>query len=408
MRRRFQNTLFLLVLAHSPLAVPSALAADPPLAFQVQGRALTQAGLPATDGVYAASISFYAQLSDPLPQSQITGIALSISDGVFSFNIVPPSPTPFLQGAPRWVGIKLGNEPEMTRVSIGEVPYAARARVASGLECSGCVTTEQLSPSVAAAFQAALTLHPVATSGSYLDLGDKPLLLKGDPGPSGAPGPRGDPGVKGDPGLEGDKGETGAKGDQGVQGVPGIQGPPGTPSVNDTYTKWGVASCGAGDELLYAGYAFGTWYSHGGGSPKPTCMKEGDPGVAYNGANHGSYLVALGTYYSGNDASHQPAGVSDRRSIPCAKCATPKTCYQVDGSATCAGGWSTLYSGELVGGYYNYGGNLDAFCYELNNAAPQTQNANLNQVFAASTGDPGYMIGNVTGYRHVKCAVCCK
>ncbi|MBT9557339.1 MAG: hypothetical protein IV100_14965 [Myxococcales bacterium] len=58
MRRSFERALLLLTLVSAPLYVRSALAVDPPLTFQVQGRALTQAGLPATDGVYAATISF--------------------------------------------------------------------------------------------------------------------------------------------------------------------------------------------------------------------------------------------------------------------------------------------------------------------------------------------------------------
>lgn len=387
------------------VSAPLAHADEPPLAFQVQGRALTVAGGAAPDGTYSATISFYGDVADSTPLAQIADLALVIGDGIFSIAVKPPQEKPFLDGTARWVGIKLNGEAEMPRVPMNEVPYAARARTAGALACTGCVTSTNLSAEVASAFQSVSGLHPVAFSGSYLDLSDRPALLKGDPGPTGPQGPKGD---TGDIGPVGPTGGIGPKGDKGDPGEVGPQGPPGSVAVNDTYVHWGYATCGAGDEVLYSGWAYGPWYSHGGGNTDPLCMKEGDPGPAYNSANHGSYLVALGTHYYGDDTVHQPAGVTARRGIPCAVCATPHTCYRVDGSDQCATGWSRLYPGELVGGYYNYAGNLNAFCYHLNNSAPQTQHANLNQVFAASTGDPSYMIGNVAGYRHTKCAICCK
>lgn len=208
-------------------------------------------------------------------------------------------------------------------------------------------------------------------------------------------------------GAEGAMGPTGAAGPMGATGPTGPTGPAAPVGPNHTYTRWGSASCGS-DELLYWGWAYGGWYAHPGGTTQPQCLKENDPGAAYNGGNHGSYLVALGTYFSGNDAAHQLAGVTARRGIPCAVCATPRACYEAKGTSSCAPGWTAAATGELAGGYYNHETRLDAFCYELNNSAPQTQNANLNQVFAASTGDPAYMIGGVMGHRHVKCALCCK
>ena len=229
----------------------------------------------------------------------------------------------------------------------------------------------------------------------------------GAPGVKGEKGETGPQGLKGNTGAKGDKGDTGAQGPKGDKGDTGPQGPSGVPGINSTYVRWGKNTCGT-DTVLYNGWAYGGWYSHIGGSGKPVCMKEGDPGASYNGSNHGSYLVALGTVYTGNNASHQLAGVTAKRGIPCATCATSRACYELVGSSTCATGWTAAYEGELAGGYYNYEGDLDTFCYELNNAAAQTQHANLNQVFAASTGAAGYMIGNVAGYRHVKCALCCK
>ena len=404
-RSRLATAPVLVAATVALMSVPvDAVAVDPPLTFQVQGRALTLAGTPAPDGTYAATLLFYEGYGDAAPVSQVADLAIVIGDGIFTVAVTPPSDVPFLNGTARWLGIRIDGEAEMTRAPFNEVPYAARSRTASQLSCTGCITIENLSPAVVGAIETVTGLHPVAFSGDYLSLENLPTLVKGDTGPVG---PKGDKGDKGDTGETGPTGTKGDKGDKGDIGATGAQGPTGQPGVNNTYTRWGIATCGT-DELLYQGWAYGSWYGHVGGNTSPICMKEGDPGQAYNAQNHGSYLVALGTYFYGNDAVHQPSGVTDRRGIPCAKCATTRACYQVDGSGTCAAGWSTLYAGELVGGHYNWAGNLDAFCYELNNSAPQTQHVNLNQVMAASTGDGSYMIGNIAGYRHTKCAVCCK
>jgi hypothetical protein len=178
--------------------------------------------------------------------------------------------------------------------------------------------------------------------------------------------------------------------------------------VNDVYTHWGFDTCASGDTVLYAGYAYAGWYDHIGGTPNPVCFKAGDPGPAYNASNHGSYLVALGMYYTGNDTSHQAAGVTNRRSIPCAICATKKVCTQMVGTQTCPTNWTAAYAGELVGAHYNWEHDFESFCYELNNTAATTPQANLNQIFAASTGDGSYMMTGIDSYRHVKCAICCR
>lgn len=180
------------------------------------------------------------------------------------------------------------------------------------------------------------------------------------------------------------------------------------PRPRATYTHWGHATCAAGDDVLYTGLAFGTYYAHTGGATKPVCYAANDAGAAYNGANHGSYLVPLGLYHSGSDSAFQVQGLTGRRTIPCAVCATPRVCYEVVGSRSCAAGWTAAYQGELAGGYYAHSGNVDGFCYELNNAAALLPAADQAAVFAASTGAPANMVTGFTGYTHTKCALCCR
>lgn len=67
-------------------------------------------------------------------------------------------------------------------------------------------------------------LATVAKTGSYNDLADKPTLLQGEKGDTGATGPQGPKGDTGATGPAGSVGPTGPKGDTGATGATGAQG----------------------------------------------------------------------------------------------------------------------------------------------------------------------------------------
>ena len=87
-------------------------------------------------------------------------------------------------------------------------------------------------------------------------------ILRGRDGRDGLPG------RDGKDGLRGDKGEPGTTGLVGEKGEPGVAGTPGPRSGGVVYTRWGKTSCPnvSGTELVYAGRAGGTHYSHNGGA----------------------------------------------------------------------------------------------------------------------------------------------
>ena len=70
-------------------------------------------------------------------------------------------------------------------------------------------------------------LATVATSGDYNDLTNKPTLVTGPQGETGATGPQGEQGIQGEVGPQGIQGDTGPQGEQGIQGEVGPQGDPG-------------------------------------------------------------------------------------------------------------------------------------------------------------------------------------
>jgi hypothetical protein len=104
-------------------------------------------------------------------------------------------------------------------------------------------------------------LAPVATSGDYNDLTNKPTGLDGTPGPQGPAGPQGDTGAKGDTGdagpqgiqgIQGIQGETGPQGIQGETGPQGIQGEPGPQGSKGDTGAEGVAVTLQGTKALIA------------------------------------------------------------------------------------------------------------------------------------------------------------
>ena len=120
-------------------------------------------------------------------------------------------------------------------------------------------------------------------------------LLRGRDGRDGLPGRDGKDGVMGD------KGEPGTTGLAGEKGDPGVAGPPGPRSGGVVYTRWGKTSCPnvSGTELVYAGRAGGTYYSHRGGAANYLCMP-GDPDyLRYSPGVQGTNYVYGAEYQTG-------------------------------------------------------------------------------------------------------------
>lgn len=86
-------------------------------------------------------------------------------------------------------------------------------------------------------------LSPVAFSGSYSDLSNKPVVTNGTNGAQGIQGPPGATGATGPTGVTGATGATGSSGSNGVNGTNGI-------------------NAGVTTTTNFSGYASGGWYSN--------------------------------------------------------------------------------------------------------------------------------------------------
>ena len=187
-------------------------------------------------------------------------------------------------------------------------------------------------------------------------------LLRGRDGRDGEPGRDGRDGMPGAQGLQGFKGEPGpAGGPPGPQGQPGARGATGAQgavgaagprSGGVTYTRWGKSSCPntAGTELVYAGRAGGTSFSHKGGAANYLCMPlDPEYTLSYRAGVNGHNYVYGAEY-------EQPLRGSQDHNVPCAVCSvsTREMVLMIPAKTSCPTSWTREYYGYLMSEYINH------------------------------------------------------
>lgn len=134
------------------LLAPPALAA--PTTLAVQGRLGATGGGPVADGDYTLTFALYADVNAPQPLWTEIHIAVAVVGGRFDAVLGSKDPLKPLDSAlfaahpAAAVGVQVGVEPELPRVTLRPVPYANSA---AGLSCTGCVALDALAPGVLAA-----------------------------------------------------------------------------------------------------------------------------------------------------------------------------------------------------------------------------------------------------------------
>ena len=154
--------LGLLLTAVAQAAVPSALTAD--------GVLTSQGGGPVADGNYAVTFVIYKDAAGGAPVWSEGPLQVAVKNGAFSQVLGAVKPVDAgVAAAGGWITLAVGNDPELARKPWRSVPFALRAQVAEGLECSGCIKAAMLDPQ---------TVPAVAKSGAYSDLSGLPTLAK--------------------------------------------------------------------------------------------------------------------------------------------------------------------------------------------------------------------------------------
>jgi hypothetical protein len=199
---------------HAPvLAAVTALcasaAAAVPITITHQGRLFDTEGQPIDDTLDVV-FAFYDAPDATVPVwSEVHTIRFD--QGYFSVELGEAAPVdkPVFDGTARYLGITVGDDPEMLpRAKIASVPYALQASNVAG----------------------DITPNSISIGGRLVV--DSSGVWVGDPiGLQGAQGPAGPPGAVGPIGPSGPAGPAGPPGVAGPAGVPGADGPPGPPGV---------------------------------------------------------------------------------------------------------------------------------------------------------------------------------
>ena len=115
-------------------------------------------------------------------------------------------------------------------------------------------------------------------------------------------------------------GVTGQKGDTGPAGPPGLTGPPGPTAGGVVYTRWGWTTCPttSGTQLIYAGRAAGSYWSHSGGGADYFCLPDNPNYLRYTSGGQGARSDIYGAEYETYESA--PLSAVCEHKVPCAVC----------------------------------------------------------------------------------------
>ena len=140
-----------------------------------------------------------------------------------------------------------------------------------------------------------------------------------------------------------------------MKGDPGAQGPPGPRSGGATYIRWGRTTCPnvTGIELVYAGRAAGTHYTHKGGSSDHICLPD-NPQYHEYGTGVQGYSPLHGIEYQ--IGGSQPLHSFSEHNVPCAVChsSTRASVIMIPARLACPSTWTLEYSGYLMSERYTH------------------------------------------------------
>lgn len=208
---RTRNILSALILGVAGVCFAGVAAAAVPTTITHQGRLYDAEGTP-VQGTIEVVFALYDAADAAVPVwSEVHSI--TFEEGYFSIDLggqVPFTEATF-DGALRYLGITVGNDPEMTpRAPVQSVPYAILANNVNG----------DITPS-------SITINGVTVIDSNGNWTGSPTGLMGPTGPTGPAGAAGPAGATGATGPMGPQGPIGPTGPQGATGPTGPQGPQG-------------------------------------------------------------------------------------------------------------------------------------------------------------------------------------
>ncbi|MCB9738430.1 MAG: hypothetical protein H6747_04115 [Deltaproteobacteria bacterium] len=172
MRPSFRMITFLLLMLPTALAAP--VAAAVPTTTAVEGVLTASGGVPASDGTYEFTFALYAAASGGTALWSEGPLSVKVASGRFHVvlgNKTPLSGATLAAAGERWLGIQVGSDPELPRSALTATPYALAAATASAVNCTGCITADQIGNGAIAAAKLGFNFAGSTTKGGpALDL----------------------------------------------------------------------------------------------------------------------------------------------------------------------------------------------------------------------------------------------
>jgi len=106
-------------------------------------------------------------------------VAVAVKGGLFTHQIGSKTAltAAALAGLPTaFLGMKIDSDAELPRLPINSTPFALRAGLAEGVDCTGCIAAQQLDPNILKDFTKTADLPAVSKSGKYADLIGAPAI----------------------------------------------------------------------------------------------------------------------------------------------------------------------------------------------------------------------------------------
>jgi len=168
-----------------------------------------------------------------------------------------------------------------------------------------------------------------------------------------------------------------------------------------TFIRWGKSSCPSSSQIVYSGFVGGSFHSDAGGSAKHLCLSP-------NPVMSDLWFSAVwhSTLYG---AEYEAILNLNDLDVVCAVCKVSKaSTFMLPGTNVCPSGWTTQYSGFLVGATYHHADASDYTCMDGQSegrpGSEANQDGNVFYYTVAVCGSlpcPPYVNNKV-----VTCAVC--
>ncbi|XP_062591839.1 short-chain collagen C4-like [Saccostrea cucullata] len=127
-----------------------------------------------------------------------------------------------------------------------------------------------------------------------------------------------------------------------------------------TYVRWGKHGCPDNDtELVYSGFAGGSYFGHTGGAAEYVCLSPSPVLVTLHDSVHNATMY--GAEYDSN-----AFGPDNGDDMPCAVCRSKSTSsvLMIPGTNVCVPGWRTQYKGYLAAGSFDQAAASQYICLD--------------------------------------------